>query len=224
MSDLKTTDKTSIVDSINEIYDDIHTTGSVTLNTEASHLVGAINEIEGVFDASTYEISAGANDFNVTSGTFTIDSTGDIVLDAADDDIILKEAGDEFGRFTSTAGHQLVLKSGANQTFLTASNTNATFNNNLTVENNLDVDGTLNADGATTLNGTTIDGNLDLNGSVDISVNAVIHGTTELNNTLGVDGNFRVGVNKFNVVAASGNTQIDGTLEVDGTAGVDGNF
>jgi hypothetical protein len=225
--DLKTADKTSILDSINEIYDDIHTAGSVTLDTNANYLVGAINEIEGVFDASTYEISAGTNAFNVTSGTFTIDSSGDIVLDAAADDIILKEAGDEFGRFTSTAGHQLVLKSGANQTFLTASNTNATFNNNLTVENNLDVDGTLNADGATTLNGTTIDGNLDLNGSVDISVNAVIHGTTELNNTLGVDGNFRVGAgqgNKFNVTAASGNTQIDGTLEVDGTAGVDGNF
>ena len=47
--------------------------------------------------------------------------------------IILKETGDEFGRFTSTVGHQLVLKSGANQTFLTASNTNATFNNNVNV-------------------------------------------------------------------------------------------
>ena len=227
MSDLKTADKTSILDAINEIYDDIHTAGSVTLDTQANFLVGAINEIEGVFDASTYEISAGANAFNVTSGQFTIDAQGDIVLDAAGDDIILKEAGDEFGRFTSTASHQLVLKSGANQTFLTASNTNATFNNNLTVENNLDVDGTLNADGATTLNATRIDGDLDLNGSVDVSTNAVIHGTTELNGTLGVDGNLRVGsanTSKFDVAAATGNTQIDGTLEVDGTTGIDGDL
>ena len=229
MSDLKTADKTSIVDSINEIFDDIHTAGSLTsLDTTSNHVVGAINEIEAVFDASTYEITAGTNAFDVTSGTFTIDSSGDIILDANDNDIILKDAGTEFGRFTN-AGSQLVLKSGANQTFLTGSNTNATFNNNLTVENNLDVDGTLNADGATTLNATRIDGNLDLNGSVDISTNAVIHGTTELNSSLGVDGDFRVGGSTqanglFTVNEQSGNTVVKGTLEVDGTSGVDGNF
>ena len=46
LSDLKTTDKTSILDSINEIYDDIHTTGSVTLGTDANYLVGGVNELE----------------------------------------------------------------------------------------------------------------------------------------------------------------------------------
>ena len=227
MSDLKTADKTSIVDSINEIYDDIHTAGSVTLNTNANFLVGAINEIEGVFDASQYEISAGANAFNVTSGAFTIDAGGDIVLDAAGDDIILKEAGDEFGRFTSTALHQLVLKSGANQTFLTASNTNATFNNNLTVENDLVVNvntaigGTLGVSDHTSLS------TLGTSGGVGIGASLSVTGTTELDSTLGVDGDFRVGsegTSKFDVVAASGNTQIDGTLEVDGATGVDGNF
>ena len=228
MSDLKTADKTSIVDSINEIYDDIHTTGSVTLNTTASHLVGAINEIEGVFDASDKNITAGTSAFSIISNGLTIDSDNDIVLDANGGDIALKDDGNEFGRFTQTGG-QLVLKSGANQTFLTASNTNATFNNNLTVENNLDVDGTLNADGATTLNATRIDGDLDLNGSVDVSTNAVIHGTTELNGTLGVDGNFRVGGSTqangmFTVAESSGNTVVKGTLEVDGTSGVDGDF
>ena len=228
MSDLKTADKTSILDAINEIYDDIHTAGSVTLDTQANFLVGAINEIEGVFDASTHEISAGANAFDITSGTFTINSSANINLDTGNNHIVLKDDGAEFGRFTHNGG-QLQLKSGANQTFLTASNTNATFNNNLTVENNLDVDGTLNADGATTLNATRIDGDLDLNGSVDVSTNAVIHGTTELNGTLGVDGNFRVGGSSqgngmFTVNEQSGNTVVKGTLEVDGTSGVDGNF
>ena len=228
MSDLKTADKTSILDAINEIYDDIHTAGSVTLDTNANFLVGAINEIESVFDASAYDISAGTNAFNVTSGTFTINSSANINLDTGNNHIVLKDDGVEFGRFTHNGG-QLQLKSGANQTFLTASNTNATFNNNLTVENNLDVDGTLNADGATTLNATRIDGDLDLNGSVDVSTNAVIHGTTELNSTLGVDGNFRVGGSSqgngmFTVNEQSGNTVVKGTLEVDGTSGVDGNF
>ena len=46
LSDLKTADKTSILDSINEIYDDIHTTGSVTLGTNANYLVGGVNELE----------------------------------------------------------------------------------------------------------------------------------------------------------------------------------
>ena len=227
MADLKTAVKTSIVDSINEIYDDIHTAGSVTLDTNANYLVGAINEIEEVFDASTYEISAGANAFNVTSGQFTIDSSGDIILDAADDDIILKEAGDEFGRFTSTAGHQLVLKSGANQTFLTASNTNATFNNNLTVENNLTVSVNTSIGGTLGVVGHTSLSTLGVSGGVGVGGNLSVTGTTELDSTLGVDGNFRVGSSnssKFDVAAATGNTQIDGTLEVDGTTGIDGNF
>ena len=221
MSDLKTADKTSILDAINEIYDDIHTTGSVTLGTDASHLVGAINEIEGVFDASTHEISAGANAFTVTSGQFTIDAGGDIVLDAAGDDIILKEAGDEFGRFTSTADHQLVLKSGADQTFLTASNTNATFNNNLTVENNLEVDGTAGIDGNLRVG----DNKFNVTAS---NGNTQIDGTLEVDGTAGIDGNFRVGADKFNVIAATGNTTIDGTLNVqlavdfDTTLNVDG--
>ena len=227
LNSLSTADKTSIVDSINEIYADIHTAGSVTLDTQANFLVGAINEIEGVFDASAHEISAGSNAFTINSGAFTINSDGDITLDADGGDIKLNDGpgASQYGSLTSS-GTNLVIKSGTS-TMLTGSGANATFNNNLTVENNLDVDGTLNVDGATTLNGTTIDGNLDLNGSVDISVNAVIHGTTELNSSLGVDGDFRVGAgqgNKFNVTAASGNTQIDGTLEVDGTTGIDGNF
>ena len=224
MADLKTTDKTSIVDSINEVFDDIHTAGSLTsLNTASNHVVGAINEIEAVFDASATSIIAGTDAFTITSGLFTVDSSDDIILDANLNDIIFKDNTTEFGRITNT-GTQLVIKSGANQTFLTANNTDATFNNNLTVENNLDVDGALNVDGHTDLDSTRIDGDLDLNGSVDISTNAVIHGTTELNSTLGVDGNFRVGsgnTSKFDVEATTGDTQIDGNLEVDGTVGID---
>ena len=41
---------------------------------------------------------------------------------------------------------------------------------------------------------------------------------------LEVGGNVKIGDDKVNITASTGNTQIDGTLEVDGTSGVDGNF
>ena len=220
MSDLKTADKTSILDAINEIYDDIHTAGSVTLNTQANYLVGAINEIEGVFDASTHEISAGDNSFNITSGTFTINSSSNINLDTGNNHIVLKDDGNEFGRLTHDSA-QLSLRSGANQEFFIANNTNGTFKNNLTVENNLEVDGTAGIDGSLRVGNNKFNVNA-ANG------NTQIDGTLEVDGYTGIDGDLRVGSNKFNVTAANGNTQIDGTLNVqsavdfDTTLNVDG--
>ena len=174
MNDLSTVDKTSIVDAINEIYADIHTSGSVTLDTDASHLVGAINEIEGVFDASAFEISAGSNAFSITSGAFTVNSSSNINLDTGNNHIVLKADGTEFGRLTHNGG-QLDLKSGSNQLFLSANNTNATFANNLTVTNDLIVN-----------NNVDIEGNVDVNGSIEtdgLSINGttVTATATELN-------------------------------------------
>ena len=166
MSDLKTADKTSILDAINEIYDDIHTSGSVTLDTDASHLVGAINEIEGVFDASTHVISAGSNAFTINSGAFTINSDGDITLDADGGDIKLNDGpgASQYGALTSS-GTNLVIKSGTT-TMLTGSGANATFAGtvtavgtsvftNLDISGNVDIDGSLETD-ALSINGTTV--------------------------------------------------------------------
>ena len=94
LNSLSTADKTSIVDAINEIYADIHTSGSVTLDTDASHLVGAINEIEAVFDASAKNITAGTNAFLITSGAFTVNSDGNIKLDNGSNHTILQESPD----------------------------------------------------------------------------------------------------------------------------------
>ena len=71
---LTTTAKNTIVASINEI-DALQ--GNVTLGTTASTVTGAIAEIEGVFDASAFGISAGSNAFDIT----TTHATG-ISLDA----------------------------------------------------------------------------------------------------------------------------------------------
>ena len=138
------------------------------LTTQDSDLVGAINEIEGVFDASakkintvgdfTVEISGGdvildaggddiifqdsgaerfrfnldaAPDIEVT-GDFTAASTGSITLDAATDiildvdgsDVLLKDAGTQFGALTNTSGN-LIVKSGTT-TALTFNGANIT--------------------------------------------------------------------------------------------------
>lgn len=67
LSDLKTADKTSILDSINEIYDDIHTTSSVTLGTDANYLVGGINELETAVRGNLSNYNLGTNAGNIVS-------------------------------------------------------------------------------------------------------------------------------------------------------------
>jgi len=91
---LPTTAQT-LVYAIKEIDEDIHGVGggsAVTdLDTEAGTIVGAINEIEAVFDASQTEIvSPSSFEVNVT-GDFTVDASGDVILDAAGNDVILKD-------------------------------------------------------------------------------------------------------------------------------------
>ena len=128
----------NIVSALVELDIDIHGSGGGTassdLTTAANDLVSAINEIEAVFDASTHEISAGTNAFDVTTGAYTHDASGnydvnvtgtadisattsitldagtDIILDANDNDVILKDSGTEFGRLKNQGG-QLQLRS-----------------------------------------------------------------------------------------------------------------
>ena len=105
----------NLVSAIHELDSDLHGNGGgnakADLTTAAKDIVSAINEIEAVFDASTYEISAGANQFDVTSGAFNIDASGDISLDADGGDIFLKDAGTQYGSLTNSSGN-LVIKSG----------------------------------------------------------------------------------------------------------------
>ena len=69
-----------------------------------------LDAIEAVFDASTFEISAGSNAFDVTSGAFTIDASGTITLDAAD--IALTgnlNMSTDTGRLRLGAGNDLII-------------------------------------------------------------------------------------------------------------------
>ena len=100
----------NLIDAINELDSDLHGVGGGTYKTltttEAKTVVGSINEIEAVFDASASTIdttagltvtSAGTETHNITgsfnvnaSGSMDLDAGGDITLDADGNDIIFK--------------------------------------------------------------------------------------------------------------------------------------
>lgn len=81
----------------------------------------------------------------VTGSTITLDSAGDITLDAGGADVTLKDDGTTFGSLTNSSG-ELVVKSGSTPT------TAMTFSGaNVTLAGNLTVNGT-----TTTVNSTTV--------------------------------------------------------------------
>ena len=66
-----------------------------------------------------------------SGGDFTIDASGDIILDADGADVLLKDNGTQYGALTNTSGN-LIIKSGTT-TALTMSGANVTIAGNLTV-------------------------------------------------------------------------------------------
>ena len=180
-TDLSMFTANNVVSALIELDVDIHGTGGGTassdLTTSANDVVSAINEIEGVFDASELEISAGVNAFDVVSGTFTINSSEDINLDADGGDVVLKDDGTTYGSLTNSSGN-LIIKSGTS-TLLTGSGENGTFNNNLTVENNLTVTGQTDLNGHVNLGDASGD-NVSVVGRVDTNIIPDADGTYDL--------------------------------------------
>ena len=101
----------------------------------------------------------------------TLDAATDIVLDAGEQDIILKDAGTEFGRFTNSSG-ELVIKSGSSATAaLTMSGAN------VQVEGNLTVVGTSSTQGSTITLGNAATDTIALSGTITGSL--VFEGSTD---------------------------------------------
>jgi len=188
-----------------EIQGDIGDVDALTPG--AGTIVGALNEIEAVFDASAFEISAGSNNFAINSSDLTLNSSGDITLDADGADVLLKDNGTTYGSLTNASGN-LVIKSGST-IMLTGSGANATFNNNLTVENDLDVDSNLNVDGTAVIDST-----------LNVGALSTLHSLTVTNGAQ-LNGGLTVDTNKFTVADGTGNTLIAGTLNVDGAVDID---
>jgi len=242
---LDTTAKNNLVSSINEIETAVRgSLSNYTLTTaQTAHgLIGAVNEIEGVFDASTHEISAGSNAFNITSGNFTINSSGDITLDAAGGDINLNtDTGSSFGSLTNSGG-DLLIRSGTS-TMLTGSGANATFAGTLDVDGNFEVgaskfnvtagtgntqiDGDLNVDGVTTLDESTVDGTLHVTGATDLDTTLNVDGATTLIGQLNTRSSNFLGNGTGDDTTISGdltvsvNTLLTGTVNIDGATDID---
>ena len=129
----------------------------------------------------------------------TVDSSGDIILDADGADITLKDAGTTFGSLTNSSG-ELVIKSGSTPTAaITLSGANATVEGNLTVDGNFDVTGTLDfSDSAITNVGSiqldSIAGDADSNTSITFSGSDVITMATGGTTALTIDASQNVTV------------------------------
>ena len=170
-------------------------------------------DINGNVDISGTLTVAGALDFgdaNITNvgslaldtitsdgSTITLDSSGDIILDADGADITLKDAGTTFGSLTNSSG-ELVIKSGSTPTTaITLSGANTTIAGNLTVDGNFDVTGTLDfSDSAITNVGSiqldSIVGDADANTSIAFSGSDVITMTTGGTAALTIDASQNV--------------------------------
>ena len=159
-------------------------------------------------DANISNIGSIALDTITNDGTdITLDSSGDIILDADGADITLKDAGTTFGSLTNSSG-ELVIKSGSTPTAaITLSGANTTIEGNLTVDGNFDVTGTLDfSDSAITNVGSiqldSIAGDADSNTSITFSGSDVITMATGGTTALTID--------------ASQNVTIAGDLTVSG--------
>ena len=156
---------------------------------------------------STGSVSLGATSFNdnditnvgsialdtiTNDGTdVTIDSSGDIILDADGADIRLKDDGTQFGRFANSSSNLIVASSisdkdilfngsdgGVQITALTLDMSAAgaaTFNDKITavgtsVFTNLDISGDIDVDGTTNLDAVDIDGAVQIDSTLTVGV------------------------------------------------------
>ena len=132
--------------------------------------------------------------FSTASGNITLDSAADIILDADGADIILKDGGTEFGRFTNNSG-ELRIKSGSSAT------TNITMSGaNTTIAGNLTVTGTTEGDGNITIGDAATD---------TVTFNATIQGSLLFEGSTG---------DSFETTLTPGNPSSDITLTLPSSA------
>ena len=200
----------------------------ITRSTIVSGLAVSGTGIDNIVEDSTPHLGGDldVNGNDITGSAITLDSAGDIILDADGTDITLKDGGTTFGNFKNSSG-ELVIQSGSTPT------TAMTFSGaNVTLAGNLTVSGT-----TTTVNSTTVtldDHNivLDSNNSGSAVVNGAgitLEGgsgddATFTYNTTGPKFELKLGSSHEDLqvdqlIAASldisGNVDVDGKLETD---------
>jgi hypothetical protein len=178
-----------------------------------------------------------------TTGDLTLDLSFDLIVDVDGGDVLLKDAGTQFGAFSNSSGH-LQIKDGTT-TFLTGNGNDATFADTLAVTGVLTADAGVNIDNIT-IDGTEIDlssGDLDIDVAGDITLNAdggdIILGddniqfggfTNNSGNLIIKSGTTTAAtfsganVTIAGTTTSSGNLSTSGTLTVAGTSDLNGNI
>ena len=151
-----------------------------------------------------------------TTGDTTLDLAGDLIIDVDGADVLLKDAGTQFGAFSNSSGH-LQIKDGST-VFLTGAGANATFAGTLATTGVLTADAGINVDNIT-IDGTEIDlssGDLTIDSA---GGNLIIKsGTTTAATFSGAN------VTIAGTTTSSGNLSTSGTLTVAGTSDLNGNI
>jgi hypothetical protein len=123
---------------------DLTIASSAKINLTATSDVHIPDDIGIVFGGDSEKIEGDGTDLTISANNLTVDAVADITLDAGGADIVLKDDGTEFGRFTNSSGELVIKSSSSSTTALTFSGSSATLAGNLTVT------------GTTTFNGGTI--------------------------------------------------------------------
>jgi hypothetical protein len=124
-------------------------TGTLSVSG-TSAFTGAVTGTNGFVSSNTSYLSS---EIDQSSGNFTIDCAGDIVLDADGGDIFLRDGSSTiFGSLTSN-GSSLIIKSGTT-TAATFSGANVSFSGTVSTSSNLSVTGTITASSNITSSGT----------------------------------------------------------------------
>ena len=160
--------------------------GSITATSFSTNTTVTVSWDSGSLSSESLTIYIGITSATNTSmpetpsitGDYTLDVSGDIVLDAGGADVVLKDDGTQYGTLTNTSGN-LIIKSGST-TALTFSGANATLAGDLTISGDDLTMGTntsgmlLVADG-TNFNPVAVSGDVTMasNGAVTIASTAV---------------------------------------------------
>jgi len=225
----------SLVDSTTYIIDNLDTTKRLQLqvNTITSGQTrtltvpdydGTVVTIDGTETLTNKTLTTPkiAEIDSLTGGDILLDSEADIILDADGADIILRDAGTEFGRLRNSSG-QLAIGSSTNQTAITLNNTDAAIEGDLTVKGN-DIKSSTNAT-AITLAGAdvTVAGDLQVTGN-DIKSSTAATAITLVGADVTVAGDLQVTGNDIKsstgavaINLSGANVTIAGNLTVSGT-------
>ena len=193
---------------------------SNTLTATSAQMLAAVSDETGtgllVFNSSPTITTPTIAQVNA-SADFTLDAATDIVLDADGGDIILKDGGTEFGRFTQSGGQLVVASSSSATTAITMAGADVSITGDLTVTGN-DIKSSTGAT-AITLNAADVEvkGDLTVTGNdiksstgataISLSGNAVtIAGDLTVNGTTTTVNSTTVDVDDLNITVAKGNT------------------